>query len=44
MKSLAGDSATAKLGTSLKPLVKQQWDSILTEKEKDKLEEVREDR
>eukprot|EP00347_Sterkiella_histriomuscorum_P002184 403369142 len=34
------DSATAMLGDSLAPLVKQRWDNILTSKEKDFLPEV----
>ena len=34
------DSATAKLGLSNAPLVKQQWDQILTHSEKERLPEV----
>ncbi|CDW89174.1 UNKNOWN [Stylonychia lemnae] len=34
------DSATAMLGQSMAPLVKQQWDNILSKKEKDQLPEV----
>ena len=38
------DSASSKLGLSMTPLVKQRWDEILTEREKEKLAEVIEDK